>query len=248
VTLFTILVCYASTKGYKLVLINSIVPLLSVVVGLILVFRNSTSYDRYWEGRKAFGTMVSNTRNLSRMVWVYVGPPPTVAPPVASKGKTTSSDVTELEAQLKKRKIEVLRLALSFVIATKHYLRGEDGINYADYLGVLPPSITRFDFEGASAGRRTGPTGSYSGTRDQSLSTSIDDMSKVPNGQDSPDMRPDATKRIRVKRSKQQLVSQSTPLLHESHRTIDFHHYADDASLPLPLMQVLRGLAEKNSI
>lgn len=32
VTLFTVLVCYASTKGYKLVLINSIVPLLSVVV------------------------------------------------------------------------------------------------------------------------------------------------------------------------------------------------------------------------
>jgi putative membrane protein len=32
VTLFSILVCYAATKGYKLVLMNSIVPLLSVVV------------------------------------------------------------------------------------------------------------------------------------------------------------------------------------------------------------------------
>jgi ion channel-forming bestrophin family protein len=32
VTFFSILVAYAATKGYKLVLISSIVPLLSVVV------------------------------------------------------------------------------------------------------------------------------------------------------------------------------------------------------------------------
>lgn len=32
VTLFSILVSYAATKGHKLFLINSIVPLLSVVV------------------------------------------------------------------------------------------------------------------------------------------------------------------------------------------------------------------------
>ncbi|KAF5330581.1 hypothetical protein D9619_005909 [Psilocybe cf. subviscida] len=239
VTLFTVLVCYASTKGYKLVLINSIVPLLSVVVGLILVFRNSTSYERYWEGRKAFASLVSNTRNLSRMVWVNVGPPPVAAPSDVSKGKTlapSTLEVTELEAHLKKRKTEVLRLALSFVIATKHYLRGEDGINYPDYLGVLPPSIARFDFEGTGAGQRTGRTGSYSATRNQSLSTSVDDMSKASNAGDLPDLRPDATKRVRAKRSKQQLVSQSTPLLHESHRAIDFHHFTDDASLPLPLI------------
>lgn len=39
VTLFATLVTVAWSKGYKLVLTNSIVPLLSVVVGLILVFR-----------------------------------------------------------------------------------------------------------------------------------------------------------------------------------------------------------------
>lgn len=208
--------------------------------GHFLQYRNSTSYDRYWEGRKAFAAMVSHTRNLSRMVWINVGPPPTGAPPAVSKGKTAtgSSDMTQLEVHLKKRKIEALRLALSFVIATKHYLRGEDGINYPDYLGVLPPSITRLDIEGPNVGQRTGPTGSYSATRNQSLSASIDDMSKASSAGDSPDPRPDATKRVRAKRSKQQLVTQTTPLLHESHRTIDFHHYIDDASLPLPLMQV----------
>jgi putative membrane protein len=28
---------------------SSIIPSLSIVVGLMLVFRNSTSYDRFWQ-------------------------------------------------------------------------------------------------------------------------------------------------------------------------------------------------------
>jgi putative membrane protein len=28
---------------------NSIIPSLSIVVGLMLVFRNQTSYDRFWQ-------------------------------------------------------------------------------------------------------------------------------------------------------------------------------------------------------
>lgn len=30
---------------------NSIIPSLSIVVGLMLVFRNQTSYDRFWQVR-----------------------------------------------------------------------------------------------------------------------------------------------------------------------------------------------------
>jgi putative membrane protein len=39
--------------------------LLGIVLGLFLVFRTNTSYDRWWEGRKLWGSMVNNTRNLS---------------------------------------------------------------------------------------------------------------------------------------------------------------------------------------
>lgn len=31
---------------------SSVIPSLSIVVGLMLVFRNSTSYDRYWQGNQ----------------------------------------------------------------------------------------------------------------------------------------------------------------------------------------------------
>jgi len=232
VTFFSILVCYAGTKGYKLVLMNSIVPLLSVVVGLILVFRNSTSYDRYWEGRKSFAALISHTRNLSRLVWVSVGPPPMDAQPAFAKGKTPISDLTH--NQLRKRKADALRLCLAFVIAAKHYVRGEDGVNYADYHGVLPSSFLRFDEVGYNGQKKT-PPGTYSAISNDALAASPDE-SVSQSGRNSPDVRPDATKRIKVKRSKQQILDHSTPLLQDSYRTVDFQPVANEASLPLPLV------------
>ncbi|KAF9351669.1 hypothetical protein BGX26_010364 [Mortierella sp. AD094] len=49
---------------------NSIVPALSVVVGLILAFRTNTAYDRFWEGRKLWASLDVQIRNFSRMIWV----------------------------------------------------------------------------------------------------------------------------------------------------------------------------------
>ena len=39
--------------------------LLGIVLGLFLVFRTNSSYDRWWEGRKLWGSLVNNTRNFS---------------------------------------------------------------------------------------------------------------------------------------------------------------------------------------
>ncbi len=39
--------------------------LLGIVLGLFLVFRTNSAYDRWWEGRKLWGLMVNNTRNFS---------------------------------------------------------------------------------------------------------------------------------------------------------------------------------------
>lgn len=36
----------------------------SVILGLLLVFRTNTSYDRWWEGRKLWGQLVNDSRNL----------------------------------------------------------------------------------------------------------------------------------------------------------------------------------------
>ena len=39
--------------------------LLSFVISLLLVFRTNTAYDRWWEGRKLWGALVNNSRNLA---------------------------------------------------------------------------------------------------------------------------------------------------------------------------------------
>lgn len=43
-------------------LLNTI---LALVVSLLLVFRTNTAYDRWWEGRKLWGALVNNSRNLA---------------------------------------------------------------------------------------------------------------------------------------------------------------------------------------
>lgn len=39
--------------------------LLGLVMSLLLVFRTNTAYDRWWEGRKLWGSLVNNSRNLA---------------------------------------------------------------------------------------------------------------------------------------------------------------------------------------
>jgi putative membrane protein len=43
-----------------------------VALGLLLVFRTNTSYDRYWEGRRLLGAMVNRARDLTRQIASYV--------------------------------------------------------------------------------------------------------------------------------------------------------------------------------
>ena len=41
--------------------------LLGTATGLLLVFRTNTSYDRFWEGRRMWGGIINESRNLARM-------------------------------------------------------------------------------------------------------------------------------------------------------------------------------------
>ena len=46
--------------------------LVGFVISLLLVFRTNTAYDRWWEGRKQWGALVNNTRNLAIKLSVIV--------------------------------------------------------------------------------------------------------------------------------------------------------------------------------
>lgn len=45
---------------------------LGLVLGLLLVFRTNSAYDRWWEGRKQLGVLVNTTRNLAIKIQAYV--------------------------------------------------------------------------------------------------------------------------------------------------------------------------------
>lgn len=67
-----VLVCVAWSAVVVLIhryVVNVGIPsllhsLIGLALGLLLVFRTNASYDRYWEGRKLWGGIVNETRNL----------------------------------------------------------------------------------------------------------------------------------------------------------------------------------------
>lgn len=51
---------------------DSYLSLMGVILGIFLVFRCNTAYDRWWEGRKLWGEMVNNTRYLAMKIAAYL--------------------------------------------------------------------------------------------------------------------------------------------------------------------------------
>ncbi len=80
----------------------SLIP--NIVLGLLLVFRTNTAYDRFWEGRKVWGSMVNTVRNLARQILIAVD---------------------EKESNDRQEKIDAIYLLVAFAIATKLHLRDE---------------------------------------------------------------------------------------------------------------------------
>lgn len=55
-----------------LTLHSTLHSLLAIVLGGLLVFRTNTAYDRWWEGRKLWGQLVNDSRNLAIKVHACV--------------------------------------------------------------------------------------------------------------------------------------------------------------------------------
>jgi len=55
-----------SIPGFTLAVPSTLHALVGGALALLLVFRTNSSYDRFWEGRKLWGGMVNECRNLAR--------------------------------------------------------------------------------------------------------------------------------------------------------------------------------------
>lgn len=80
----------------------SLIP--NIVLGLMLVFRTNTAYERFWEGRKAWGSLVNTVRNFSRQILVAIA---------------------EKDDGDRQAKIAAVKLLPAFAIALKLHLRSE---------------------------------------------------------------------------------------------------------------------------
>jgi len=52
----------------------SFLSILGIILGLLLVFRTNTAYDRWWEGRRLWGQLVNQSRGLARALAAQLPP------------------------------------------------------------------------------------------------------------------------------------------------------------------------------
>ncbi|KAF0382455.1 UPF0187-domain-containing protein [Gigaspora margarita] len=91
---------------FRLGIKSNFISITTFVVSLLLAYRTNTAYDRYWEGRRLWSTMITAIRNLARFIWVNV--------PNLNENK------------IDPEKSVVFELLAGYAIATKHFLREED--------------------------------------------------------------------------------------------------------------------------
>ncbi|KAG8706512.1 hypothetical protein FRC08_001007 [Ceratobasidium sp. 394] len=49
-----------------------LLTVLGTVLGLVISFRTTSAYDRYWEGRKLWSVISLSSRNLANLIWIHL--------------------------------------------------------------------------------------------------------------------------------------------------------------------------------
>lgn len=67
VAFYTALIAWLENEVFHVTFRNTTVvhTLIGFVLSMLLIFRTNTAYDRWWEGRKLWGSFVNNSRNLA---------------------------------------------------------------------------------------------------------------------------------------------------------------------------------------
>ncbi|KIG15880.1 putative membrane protein [Enhygromyxa salina] len=112
--------------------------LIGLALSIFLGFRNNTSYDRFWEGRKLWGALVNVARSFTRQLLTLVGPRMVDA--------TSDHRAGEVEqAELRALRHALVHALIAYVHTLRHHLRDEDGLQDKDGIAqleaLLPPEL-----------------------------------------------------------------------------------------------------------
>ncbi len=118
--------------------------LIGLALGIFLGFRNNTSYDRFWEGRKLWGRVVNTSRSITRQLLNLVGPGG-----ASVAYHTTITDDPEVSEELRRFHESNIRRVIAYVHSLRLHLRSEDDISAlgefidADEVAALKPELNR---------------------------------------------------------------------------------------------------------
>ncbi|WP_026709160.1 bestrophin family protein [Flavobacterium frigidarium] len=99
---------------YQLAINPAIFTLFGIALAIFFGFRNTVSYDRFWEGRKLWGALLNDTRSLARQVHTLV------------EGSNYTAERSRF-----------IKLLTAVVFALKHQLRNTD--TEEDFKRLLSP-------------------------------------------------------------------------------------------------------------
>ncbi|KAL3423215.1 hypothetical protein PVAG01_04962 [Phlyctema vagabunda] len=171
---FVVFVNQQITRDFNLP--SSIIPSLSIVVGLMLVFRNQTAYSRFWNGRLHLNTITTAVRCLSREIFVLV-PAPDITPLVqndsvpgmgtprrwAYKNPGIGSTEPSLSRADYSRTVETIKILIAMLYTVKNHLRADWGVALSpgtsltedgqeattdEYKDLLPPGLKGYEHKG----------------------------------------------------------------------------------------------------
>jgi putative membrane protein len=86
--------------------------LIGLPLGIFLGFRNNTAYDRFWEGRKLWGSLVNTARSLTRQLVTLIEPQPEA--------------VEKAPEATRAHEAAMVHMLIAYVHALRHHLRDSD--------------------------------------------------------------------------------------------------------------------------
>ncbi len=96
----------------------TIIPaILGPALAFFIVFNNNHAYDRWWEARKIWGSLVNDSRSWARQIVYYL-----------------SSQNTEDHLEIEDAKTRVIHRHIGFLYALKSSLRSDDKKHYRKYI------------------------------------------------------------------------------------------------------------------
>ncbi|KIY72571.1 UPF0187-domain-containing protein [Cylindrobasidium torrendii FP15055 ss-10] len=116
------MVTLLNNHGYHASFQPTLITVVGTVLGFVISYRTTSSFERYNEGRRLWSQIILASRTFSRTTWFHVPD----APPAGDE------TLNHARARSLIEKKSVVNLLEAYAVAVKHYLRGEDGIYYTD--------------------------------------------------------------------------------------------------------------------